>query len=114
MSKQNNTQHALYNTWRKIKEKHYNQYIDVIMCVDWMLSFQNFSDDVGEKPGVDYYLKRIYMNKSYGPKNFRWIKRKVYNKLTPERNDIQVDRRDDASTITNSDSTIVYDIPDLM
>ena len=82
MKRHNATQHPLYNTWRKIKEKHYDKHEYVCMCVPWMMSFNQFIKDVGDKPGPDYYLKRIYMDKSYGPKNFRWVQRnKKVNKL---------------------------------
>jgi hypothetical protein len=110
MNKQNNTDHPLYNTWRKIKEKHYSKQHNVMMCIEWIQNFSTFLDDIGIKPDGNWYLKRIYLGKPYNKANVYWKKRKVCNKLTEE----QTDTQDDTHAISITKETNSNDMPDLM
>ena len=87
MSKQNKTDHPLYNTWRKIKEKHYNKSSNVHMCARWLYSFEMFTEDVGDRPGDHFKLKRIKKTLPYDNSNVIWIQNKTSERgqitLTP-------------------------------
>ncbi|ATA65426.1 HNH endonuclease [Serratia phage Moabite] len=75
------------------------------------LEYQNFKEDLGEKPGKGYYLHRIDANKPYNKDNCKWSKmptgkRKVFYYNTkhkhPDTNETvaQLSRRLDISTGT--------------
>ncbi len=71
----------LYDAWlnmihRCYNRKHYAypEYGGRGLKVDrsWMLSFQQFKQDMGPKPGPEYSLDRINNNGDYTPKNCTW------------------------------------------
>ena len=68
------TRHGLarsktYQSYAHIKNKAYRGVEQVEEC--WMLGFENFLRDMGEKPDGKV-LMRINRNKPYGPDNCKW------------------------------------------
>jgi hypothetical protein len=82
----NNTKHnkrytAEYLTWIRIKTRCYNEKNDnyryyggrgIEVCDKWINSFQDFFNDMGEKPSPEYSIDRINPNGNYEPINCRW------------------------------------------
>lgn len=42
------------------------------VCDRWLNSFENFLEDMGEKPSEEYSIDRINNDGNYEPGNFRW------------------------------------------
>jgi hypothetical protein len=71
-----------YKTWQRIKDRclnpknkdfrHYGER-GIIICDRWKESFENFLEDVGERPGEKYSIDRINPNGNYEKNNCRWI-----------------------------------------
>lgn len=59
--------------------KHYGAR-GIFVCDRWMNSFENFIEDMGEKPTKNHTLERIDNNKGYNPKNCEWATWKKQSK----------------------------------
>lgn len=73
---------ATYRSWKAAKQRCTNPKNDrfycygaigVVMCARWSESFENFLQDMGEKPSSDYVLSRVGDKGNYEPGNCRWI-----------------------------------------
>lgn len=42
------------------------------VCLDWRMSFDNFADDMGERPGTEYSLRLKDEATEYNPENCFW------------------------------------------
>jgi len=104
---QNKTDHPLYNTWRKIKEKHYSKSSNVYMCARWLHRFEIFIKDVGDRPGDYFKLRRIKKTLPYNNSNVIWIQHK-----TSEMGHVTLTPTVESTDRINQRS--VDDLPDLM
>jgi len=75
----------LYNNWQKMIARCYNvenkSYLSygrrgIKVCDRWLDSYENFFQDVGEKPSPNHSLDRIDNNGDYSPANVRWATKK--------------------------------------
>lgn len=73
-----------YNTWLAIKNRCLNnkciQFKDyggrgIKICDRWLNSFENFLEDMGHKPSMNYSIDRKENNKDYCKENCRWATR---------------------------------------
>jgi NUMOD3 motif len=51
----------------------------ITVCERWLESFENFLEDMGERPSTDYQIDRRDPNGNYEPSNCRWITRAENN-----------------------------------
>jgi hypothetical protein len=93
-----------YSSWAHMIERCYNvnaenydRYggIGITVCESWRISFANFVDDMGNKPGLEYTLQRIDNKNGYYPDNCKWMiveeqnpNRPNFNKLKQSQVDI--------------------------
>lgn len=80
-----------YKSWQKMKERCLNPNIErypqyggrgIKVCNRWLNSFENFYEDMGDRPSKDHSLDRKDVNGDYTPDNCRWItnQEQHYNK----------------------------------
>lgn len=64
--------HAMLERCYKADHPKAGNYKNIFVCERWLESFDNFLEDMGERPSKDYSLDRIDSNKGYFLENCRW------------------------------------------
>jgi hypothetical protein len=86
-----------YNTFRGMLErcsnKNHRAYKNygargITVCDRWLNSFENFLEDMGEKPSSKHSLDRIDNNGNYEPSNCRWVDNKTQS--TNQRTNLKI------------------------
>lgn len=79
--RRNKTRSDEYRAWESMKrrcynkkDQRYNRYglIGIKVCDRWINSFENFLDDMGNKPSKKHSLERKNVYKDYSPDNCVW------------------------------------------
>lgn len=73
-----------YVTWTSMKQRCYHQYTEysfkgIKVCDRWLnkeKGFQNFLQDMGERPSLEYSIDRKDVKGHYTPENCRWATNK--------------------------------------
>jgi hypothetical protein len=81
-----------YTIWTMMKQRCYNPNATsypyygakgIRVCQRWKISFKNFLEDMGDRPGPEYTLERIDGNKDYYKENCKWATWKEQNRNHP-------------------------------
>lgn len=76
---------AEYRVWSNMKQRCYNSKNKgykhygargIIICPEWLNSFENFITDIGSRPSPELTLDRINNDGNYEPRNCRWATKK--------------------------------------
>lgn len=84
-----NTKHGMtlsseYTSWARMKDRcanknanNYQRYggRGIFVCDRWINSFENFIEDMGNKPGKEFSIDRIDNLAGYCPENCKWSDR---------------------------------------
>jgi len=106
-----NNKSSTYNSWASMKQRcknknirEYNYYggRGIKVCDRW-LKFENFLEDMGEKPEIHLELDRINNDGNYEPGNCRWTTRSEQNrnrrKYTHKRKKVYTGDKNDSNSI---------------
>ena len=79
---------STYKSWSELiqrctnpNNKRYERYMGrgITVCTRWLNSFENFLEDMGERPSKDHSIDRIDNDGNYEPSNCRWTTYKEQN-----------------------------------
>lgn len=82
------SQTSTYSTWNSMKSRcrdvgnaSYALYggRGISVCERWETSFENFLEDMGERPSIDHQIDRRDPDGNYEPSNCRWLTRAENN-----------------------------------
>ena len=81
-------------TWYRIKDRccnpnshAYSRYGErgITVCNRWLESFENFYEDMGDKPSPNHSIERLDVNKGYSPDNCVWTTTEKQNRNVRKR-----------------------------
>ena len=90
------TKHSVYyaynNMITRTSDVNYVGYVDyggrgITVCDRWLESFENFLEDMGDKPSSLHTIERVDVNGNYCPENCIWLEREYQNRNQRQRKD---------------------------